>query len=597
MPQSRFLRRFLFAVIVFGGAWGVWWWSRPPRLNVLLVTLDTTRADRVGSWGGPAGVTPVLDALASQGIVFERAYAPVPLTLPSHISLMTGLNPPEHGIRLNSGLSRLADEVPVLAEILKRQGYSTGAFVGAFVLDSKYGLDRGFDVYDDEIRHLGEPAMSLDSHSHPSRVGEEVVSSALKWLFEQKNESFFCWVHLFDPHTPYDAREQIFGDRYRDHEYDAGIAYADMQVGRLMQFLQRQGLEERTVVVIVGDHGEGLGEHQERTHGLTLYNASLHVPMIMRFPRSGLRAGRVSTPVSLIDVFPTVLAELNTAETASCSGRNLLPAVLGGELPSLPVYIETDHPFGEGGWAPQRGLISENWKYIRSPRPELYKLAEDPHELNNLAELHKEEVSNFEEMLLDRESSFVYRDTQAVILSSEDQRKLASLGYTGGESPTGEHLEGLADIKDMIGYYNSHSDATVLFMQGRFAEAQKILEDVVQDVPDYAQAWLFLGTSHLEQGHIEEARTALERSVEINGDPTTRIVLGKFYLTQNKPEKALAQLETAVRMRPQSTTGHYFLAEAFRAQGESEKARRHYLRTLELSPGFPLAEEALKMLP
>lgn len=595
MLRFRF-RWWLAALAVCGGTLGVWWWSRPQPVNVLIITLDTTRADRVGAWGGPTGLTPVLDQLASRGIVFERAYAPAPLTLPSHVSLMTGLNPPEHGIRLNSVNDRLSDEVPVLAGALKRRGYATGAFVGSFVLDGKFGLDRGFDEYDDEIHHQ-DGTMALDSHQHPMRIGQEVVDAALNWLQRRRQKPFFCWVHLFDPHTPYDAREALFGDRYRDRPYDAGIAYVDQQVGRLLRFLERQGLEQTTIVVVAGDHGESLGEHQERTHGLTLYEATVHVPLLVRFPGTDVPAHRVSTPVSLIDVCPTLLAELNIAFDQPCTGRNLLPAIRGDGLSPRPVYIETDHPFGEGGWSPQRGLISGNWKYIRSPRPELYDLDDDPQELKNLAETNAKRLEEFEQLLAEREAGFLQRVAVNTNSSAEDQRRLASLGYLGGSSSAEEKRESLTDIKDVISLYNEFSDATVLFSQARYEEARQRLESVVQAAPAYHQAWLYLGTTHLEQGNMEQARKALERSVEIAGDPTARVVLGRFYLSQKLPELARAQLETAVEMRPKSMTGHFFLAEAFRLEGQPEIARQHYLRVLELSPDFPPAREALDSLP
>lgn len=600
MRLSRTLGRWLIAGLLSGvSALGAWVMLRPAPLNVLIVTLDTTRADRVGAYVGSQGVTPVLDRLAAQAVVFERAYTPVPLTLPSHVSLMTGLNPPEHGIRLNGSVSRLADDVPLLAEILHDKGYATGAFIASFVLDGKFGLNRGFDLYSDEIRHP-HGATALDSHSHPSRRGEEVVSTSLAWLHEHHKQPFFCWVHLFDPHTPYDSREPIFGDRFRDTPYDAGVAYADIQVGRLMEFLDQQGLDDETIVIVVGDHGESLGEHQERTHGLTLYESTMRVPLIYRHPQHVDRPGRISTPVSLIDIFPTVLADLGVETNVSPGGRSLVPAMRGDDLfPAIPLYLETDHPYAEGGWSPQRALISENWKYIHSPKPELYNVIEDPDELANLADTQPERLAEFERVLREREEGFTYREAETLIPTSEDQRKLASLGYAGGQ---GDFVEGskdkpLADIKDMITCYNDFSDATILFVNRRFEESRDLLQDVVAAAPDYSQAWMYLGTSYLELGNIDDARPALERAVELDGDVTSRIVLGRFYLDQGEADKAQSQLETAVSMAPMSTTAHFFLGEAYRAQGASKQARLHYDRTLELSPGFPMAIEALKSLP
>lgn len=595
MWRSRFCWIVVPATALLIG-WYFWQRQSQPRINVLLITLDTTRADRLGAWNGPEGLTPALDLLASQGIVFERAYAPVPLTLPSHVSLMTGLNPPEHGIRVNSGISRLGKDIPVLAEILQQQGYSTGAFIGAFVLDSKFGLDRGFEIYDDEIQH-SDSTSDLDPHDHPMRDGVEVVGSALNWMHGRKDETFFCWVHLFDPHTPYSTREGLFGDRFIDRPYDAGIAYVDLQIFRLLRFLKRQNLEQNTIIIVVGDHGESLGEHSERTHGLTLYESTMHVPLLIRFPHPEIRPRRIDTPISLIDVAPTLLSELEIRHDGPFSGRDLHPAIHGETVSSVPIYMETDHPFEVGGWSPQRGWIADNWKYIRSPIPELYNLAEDPNELSNLAGAMPDQLSKFEQSLLEREQNFVRRDAPTMLPSDEVRRKLASLGYAGGGSPADNNMESLPDIKEMISQFNNYSDAMALVSEQRFPDAIDMLQTVVAASPNYFQAWFNLGYCYNATGNTTEARKAFERAVEIDGNPTARIELGKLYLRTGEPGLARTQLESAVRMQAESATGHFFLGEALRMEDRLEQARRHYKTSLRLDPGYRQAQNALDALP
>lgn len=594
----RFSRRggwlLVVAALLGSGLWWAWWSTRPPRMNLLIITLDTTRADRVGSWGGPPGLTPVLDQLAAEGVVFERAFAPVPITLPSHASMMTGLCPPEHGLRVNSGMSRLGSDIPVLAEILKQKSYHTGAFLGAFVLDRKFGLNRGFDYYDDNLGESVDP--SVDPHNHRRRDGRLVVDSALTWLKGRGSEPFYCWVHLFDPHTPYRAREELFGDRFRDRPYDAGVAYVDQQAGRLLDFLRQRGLDQRTLVVVAGDHGESLGEHQEREHGFTVYNATTHVPLIVRMPGSDLSARKVSTVVSLVDVFPTALAALGLP-VPQCSGRSLLPACHGQELPPVACYTESDRPLDEGGWAPLRCLVTEHWKYIRSPRPELYDLVSDPHERNDLAGTHATELQDLERNLQDCERRFVLRAAPTVVSSPHERRKLASLGYAGGSTVRDADLEGRADIKDMLPHYNAYTDAQSLIATGQFEEAAALLEPVVKATPEYFQAWYNLGVAYQQLKRLRESEAAFGRAVELDGNLWSRLALGKVFLLEGKPEEAIPQFEAAVQIQPEIAEAQYFLGEAYRQTGRTSEARTQYQQALEADPHFSPAKQALQIRP
>lgn len=592
-------RRLLITALVMGaGLSGGWWWFRAssPRLNLLLITLDTTRADRLGAWGGPEGLTPILDELASKGVVCERAYAPVPLTLPSHASLLTGLYPPEHGLRVNSGLNRLGPDVPVLPERLRSRGYRTGAFVGSFVLNRKFGLDRGFEVYDDQMEEARGPTAG-DPHGHKMRIGERVVDSALRWLTRRPREPFLCWVHLFDPHSPYDSREELFGDQFQDRPYDAGIAYVDRQAGRLLDYLRKNGLDDRTVVVVVGDHGESLGEHQERSHGFTLYEAALHVPLIIRWAGPDAPVRRISTPVSLVDLCPTLLAALDPGSKLNFSGRSLLPACHGADLPQLNLYAESNHPFEECGAAPLRGLVTEQWKYIRSPRPELYDLRADPREERNLADDQPTKLEEFERQLQERESALVLRDAPEVVISPHDLRKLASLGYAGGGATTQVEESQWPDIKDMLPQYNAYSDAQALLIAGKFSDGSQILEAVVLAAPNFFQAWYNVGICRERLGDLPGAEAAFRHAVNIDGNATAQIALGGIYLSLHQPEKAIPPLEIAVTLQPDLVRGSFLLGEAYRLMQRWEDARKWYGRALREDPDFVPAQEALQTLP
>ncbi|MDA0835281.1 MAG: sulfatase-like hydrolase/transferase [Planctomycetota bacterium] len=581
--------------ILFLTGWLFWSLASRPTINVLLITLDTTRADRLGAWNGPQGLTPVLDGLASHGIVFERAFAPVPLTLPSHASLMTGVYPPEHGLRVNSGLNRLGSDLPVLSEILREHGYRTGAFVGAFVLDQKFGLDRGFDIYDDEMEESHGPTPG-DPHGHKMRIGERVVDSALTWLAHQKNTRFFCWVHLFDPHTPYDTREELFGDRFHDRPYDAGIAYVDRQVGRLLEFLRRNDLDENTLIIVVGDHGESLDEHQERTHGFFLYDATLHVPLIMRWPDPLMQAKRISTPVTLVDIYPTLLSALAPASLTECSGRSLLPACRGETLPVVPLYAESNHPFEECGAAPLRCLITDRWKYIRSPRQELYDMQADRGELQNQIGELPAMAEEFERVLQEREYALVLRDAPTVVSSPHEKRMLASLGYAGGGTTPQSAETELPDIKDAIVYYNMYTDAQELLIQHEYHDASVLLKKVVSGVPHFFQAWFNLGYCLELTEDLTGAEAAYRRAVEIDANATAQTALGAIYLLQNLTEQAIPPLENAVALQPNLVRALFLLGEAYRQQKRWDDARKAYLKVLALAPDFQPAQQSLLLM-
>lgn len=581
-------RRFwyLIATVVFGGAVLLgWWWTRPPRLNVLIITLDTTRADHLGCYGDSQAETPVLDGLADRGLLFEHAYATAPLTLPSHASLFTGLYPPEHGL-LTNGKSRLDDEVSTLAEILLSKGYETGAFVASFVLDSKFGLDQGFQTYGDDLTGT-DPA---DEALHRHRSGDRVVDEALEWLTGHSRQPFLCWVHLYDPHTPYREHQEIFGDRFRGRPYDAEIAFADQQVGRLLEFLQTQQLDDRTVVVVVGDHGEGLGDHQERRHGQMLYNSTMQVPLILA-GADGVTAGsRVSDPVSQIDLLPTLLAILNLGTDHPISGRSLIQVASDKEEQPRLLYGATDEPLLESGWSPLRSLTGARWKYIRTTHPELYDLASDPDELNNLAEKQSDLTAEFEEKLIEFESRMRRRSGADVHLSPAEQRALASLGYAGSSGEDGPTTESLPDIKNMIGHYNALEDARTLLETGQLDEAERALKKIVSAAPAYELAEISLGDACFQQRKLDEALSIYQRVLQKNPDcALAEMHIGDIREAQGRYADALQHYLKTLTLEPDSAKLHYNLGRILVLLGRIPEAKEHFKTALEIDPGFVFA--------
>lgn len=412
-------------------------WHDRPR-SVIVITLDTTRADRLSVYGFNNAPMPGLERLAREGVVFDRATSVAPLTLPAHCTLFTGLFPPAHGVRDNAD-GALSQQQTTLAEILKARRYETAAFVGSTVLDSDRGLAQGFDYYGSVPR--GGP--STGPFGAAQRPADLVMNDALRWIEGHDQTSFFAWVHLYDAHRPYAAPEP-FRSEFLD-PYVAEIAFADAQIARLLTVLNARHLLDRTIVLVVGDHGESLGEHGERDHGIFVYEASMQVPLIVRAP--GVMARRVSELVSQVDVLPTVLDLLEIPSPPAIDGVSLVPALRGASMPERELYAESMYPT-RFGWSPLRMVRDTRLKYIDAPRPELYDLATDPFELHDIALQRPDVIAGMRARL----AAFAATEKRAGLTGSlpseETVRALASLGYSSGRpaAPSSSAL----DAKDFI---------------------------------------------------------------------------------------------------------------------------------------------------
>src|SRR5262245_25796225 len=497
-------------------------------LNVVLVTLDTLRADRLGCYGYTGGATPHIDELASKGVLFEQATATVPLTLPSHCSILTGLLPPRHGVRDNGGVP-LAESRTTLAERLKGAGFATGGFVGAWVLERRFGLAQGFDRYSDRF--------ALDQLQ---KRGDTVVDDALSWIDEVRARRFFAWVHLFDPHLPYDPPEP-FRSRFASDLYEGDVAYTDALVGRLLTRLREQKLLDRTVVVVAADHGESLGEHGEASHGFSVYDATAAVPLIVRTPWA-LR-GRSRTQVSLVDVFPTVLDLAGLPAEAGIDGRSLVPALLDPAKDLAHVaYTESLYPRLHYGWHELRALRDGAFKFIDAPRPELYDLARDPHEAEDLARAKARTAEDMRQALLKK----VPKEDRAAAPAAIDpdtQQRLAALGYVG-TAVAADPTAVLPDPKDKVAVYARIAAARQADEGGRRPEAIAMMKEVVAEDPDVLDAHVTLGGWLLKSGRAEEAIVPLKRALVLKPDDEMAVMqLVAACRARGKKDEARGALE------------------------------------------------------
>jgi arylsulfatase A-like enzyme/Tfp pilus assembly protein PilF len=526
--------------------------ARPTARHVVLVTIDTLRADRLGIYGGAPGTTPNLDRIAREGAFAADATAHVPLTRPSHVTLFTGLLPWQHGIRDNISPADLP-AAPVLAEAFKKEGFATGAFVSSIVLSPHGGLGRGFDVFSD--RMPSPPGARFINTLQ--RRGDETMREALGWIEGQHGGGrLFAWIHLYDPHDPYEPPDP-YAARFAGRPYDGEVAFADALVGQLDEALARLGLRDQTLLVVTADHGEGLGEHGETLHGFFVYQTTLAVPLITRGP--GVRpGGRLAGTVGLVDLYRTVLdmAGVPMPAGARPSGRSLAESLRGGAPPGdQPAYAESLVPLLHFGWSDLRVLREGRWKYIQAPRPELYDLGTDPREERNRAPAEPARTAAFQAALgrvLDEERRAAVGATAAVPVDLLE--KLGALGYVGGAAPAQTKTPG-ADPKDKIAEFRV---ANALMREGLERLAEK----------DYAAS----------AGRFREL---LRRGIE---SFEAHFYLGRALLGLGRPAEAAARFEEAVRRAPALVEGWESLAKARLALGQKAKAREAYEAALPLAP-------------
>jgi tetratricopeptide (TPR) repeat protein len=565
------------------------------RPDVLLVTIDTLRADHLGCYGYKNIKTPVLDALAKEGVRFERAFSPVPLTLPAHCSILTGTYPIYHGVRDNSGFILAPDQL-TLAEILKQAGYRTAAFVGAFVVDSKFGLGQGFDFYFDRF---DLSRFENISPGYIQRTGDEVVRETIRWLESQRSgprAPFFIWMHLYDPHDPYTPPEP-YRSRHKDNPYDGEIEFSDANLGTLIDWLRVHERYENTLVVMAGDHGESLGEHGESKHGFFIYNATLHVPMIIRFPH-GQYAGRsVTASVSLVDLLPTILQILGTgnADSGKVQGHGLLSLILGKNSQYRPeIYAETYYPRLQFGWSELRALITEKEKYLLAPKEEIYEYGLDFSEIHNLADTETGRVNQLRNSL----KSLIRRYGTSKVaggkttLDPETQEKLRSLGYVAlqmGDAGT-EDLQGLRDPKDEISTYN---EITELFERGAAGDYRAVIpryQQILKAQPGLKIVYYKLGQAYYHSGDYETALVSFKKAIELGGEVALATFdLAQTYLKLNRVDDAIVGFRRTVELDPTHYRARTNLGLLLRNQGKVDDSIMQLEAAIKLAPTSVIA--------
>jgi len=492
-----------------------------PEASIVLISIDTLRADHLPLYGYAHGSTPAIDALGREGIVFDGVYSHCPLTLPAHASMLTGLTPPHHGVHDNAGFT-LKPGARTLAARFHDSGRATGAAVSAFVLRSATGIAQGFDRYDDEI--VQDP--SLEDMGNQQRDGAKSVASLLGWIEAQGDRRFFAFLHLYEPHTPY-TPPSPYKERFADSPYDGEIAYADELVGRLLAPLRAKGALDHTLVALTADHGEGLGEHGEQEHGFFLYRETVRVPLVLRLPGASQAGRRVSATAAQVDLAATLL-DLVGLPATGMDGASLRPAIAGGPGPGRPVYSETFFPRYHFGWSQLLSTTESRFRYIRAPRPELFDDAMDPGETRNLSAEHAAAVQAMNAWL----------DTQVRVgevagpekVAPETLEKLQALGYVGGEGPAGEAAGPLADPKDKIAVFEAYKRALALRREGNDAELVKALRAVVRDSPGVLDAWQAMGLALARLNRVPEAVQALETALQL--DPSrgaVHLALARVY--------------------------------------------------------------------
>jgi choline-sulfatase len=556
--------------------------------NVLLITIDTLRADRVGAYGNPDGLTPAIDGLAKGAVRFEAAFTPVPETLPAHASILTGLEPFSHGIR-NNTMFRLG-ETPTLATMLKRAGYRTGAFVGAFVLSARSGLNRDFDVYDDHFTQNPESAGVRSAE----RRAEYVVGPATEWILGSGAERpWFAWIHLYDPHAPYQAPSEYRSGR---SPYDAEVAYTDAMIGRALDTLRAAHQLDRTVIVVAADHGEALGEHGEATHGLFAYDALLRVPMIVSAP--GIRARVVQTPVASVDVAPTVLELLGIAVPSGLDGRSLLTADDRGRG-SRALYFEALDANLTRGWAPLVGVMVDGWKYIDLPIPELYDLRHDRHEVHNLAGGDPARVRVLQARLKDAAASRkAAPEAVRTMMDAETSQRLASLGYIGSAAETNGRraFSPADDPKNLVGLNEAFYAAINEQAAGHDQSALATFLDIVARRPDFFAARTSAAALLGGSGRSAEAIALLQSAPGALTSAAAQIELGLAFEAAGNLIEAAKCLERAVQLRDGDAETLSSLAVVYARLRRVDEARRLFRQVLRLEPRAPETWNNLGML-
>lgn len=560
------------------------------NMNVLLVTIDTVRVDYLGCYGQKIVETPNIDRLAREGILFMSAFAQNVVTLPSHINILTGLYPLYHGVHDNVGF-RLDQKFVILPEILKEKGYRTAAFIGSFILDTRFGLNQGFDLYDD---YYGD-TNALNDFSIVERRGEKVIEAALNWIKANAKSRWFCWVHLFDPHMPYQPPE-YYKKKYPYDFYGGEIAYTDSCLGRLLHFLEDSSLDKSTFIVLTGDHGESLGEHGEKTHGVFAYNATLHIPLIFYQPVLFPEPQVIEKKVRHIDILPTILDVLRMKGPTEIQGRSLVPLI------ENPLKWKEDDCYFEAlsanlnrNWAPLRGLVSGDFKYINLPIKELYDLEPDSREEKNLAGDNISTVKKLDQKLKILVKDYSLPEAEKSKRVREDREtleKLRALGYVSGSTsrPLKKTFGPEDDPKNLIELDNLTQEAVADYIQGKHAQAIKKLNSIIAQRPTLSLTYSQLSYIYHEMGELEKAVETLEKALSLGLENESILSkLGVYLQEMGKLKRSIEVLELTVQRFPYHIEAYNYLGVSYWRLGNFDKAIETFEKLLTYDQSYASA--------
>lgn len=538
---------------------------KPP---IILISIDTLRADHLTTYGAKLVDTPAIDRLARDGIVFENAYSHVPLTFPSHVTMMTGRLPYQNGVRSNIGYSIQRDAQPTLPRLLAANGYGTGAAVSSYVLRGETGLRSLFDFYDDSMEVWDSATLGA-----LQRRGDETARVALAWLDRVQSRPFFLFLHLFEPHSPYEPVEP-FKSRYAASPYDGEIATADAIVGRFLADLDRRGLYDKAMIVLVGDHGEGLGDHGEAEHGVLLYREVLHVPMIVKLPGRARAGSRIAEPAQLVDLLPTIAAASGTKVPDGLPGTSLLDLAAAPAHAERSIYSETLYPRLHLGWSQLRSLTTARDHFIEGPAPELFDVVNDPREKQNLRDARRREARTLADAL-----ATVPLNLQAQsAVSSEEMARLAALGYLSA-APS-QSSGPLRNPRDNIGILARVQQTFVLNQQGKYLESVALCREILRDDPDLVDVYMQLAGNLRRLGRLDEAiatyREAIHRSPQLVD--STAIEVANLELDRGDLHAAELNARQAMKLNPEDA--HLVLAAIAEARADLPTAEREARQAL-----------------
>lgn len=561
--------------------------------SVILISVDTLRADHLSCYGYRRKPTPHIDALAESGTIFAQADSQVPLTLPSHVTLLTSTYPFASGVEDNA--AELGPQAVTLAGVLKAHGYRTGAFVGGFVLDARFGLNRGFDEYDSPFDLHRQPGKDP---SDIKRAGGDVVASAEKWLAEEPGAPFFAFVHLYDLHTPYEIPpQQTLAPGLSG--YDRALSYVDSVLGGFLAFLQERALLTHTLVVFVSDHGESLGEHGETTHGYFIYQSTLHVPLIFHWPSQSPKfPSRIEQPVSLLDVSPTVLQFLGVPVPAEFQGHSLLEILRGAHRAPEGIYSESLYAQIHLGTAPLRGLRVGEYQYIEAPKPELYDLVQDAGENRNLFGSKPVLALTMRSSLRELRSHYASKGAAvASSLSPEAIERLRALGYLASSAPRAASGDSGADPKDRIRQYEEYGRALIQASAGQLAEADASMERLLEADPDLIDVRLSLGLGEQKLGRHQEAIEAFQQVLKqapTNSLAHFNLAVSEFALGQT--DESVKELQAVLALAPYYTRAEELLGTIWLQKQDYERARGQFNHLLTVDPNDYAAHYNLGVL-